>query len=132
MNKQELIAKIVKETGATKVLVAKVLDLTLENIGKALKKGDTVPFVGFGTFKTSVRKARVARNPRTGEPIKIREAPRAPLHRGQGPQGPRQVGPARRGRIAVGSRPGGPLPRRGRVPIQACRRVDAPSAPLLY
>jgi len=78
MNKQELIAKIVKETGATKVLVAKVIDGTLENIGRALKKGDTVPFVGFGTFKTSVRKARVARNPRTGEPIKIakRRVPR--------------------------------------------------------
>jgi len=78
MNKQELIAKIVKDTGATKALVGKVLDSTIDGIGKALKKGDTVAFVGFGTFKTSVRKARTARNPRTGEAIKIakRRVPR--------------------------------------------------------
>ena len=78
MNKQELIEKVVKETGATKVLAGKVLESAIENIGKTLKKGDTITFVGFGTFKTSVRKARTARNPRTGEPIKIakRRVPR--------------------------------------------------------
>jgi len=78
MNKQDLIAKVVKETGATKVLAGKVLESAMDNIGKTLKKGDTITFVGFGTFKTSVRKARVARNPRTGEPIKIakRRVPR--------------------------------------------------------
>jgi len=71
MNKQDLIAKIVKDTGATKASVNKVLDSAIDGIQKALKKGDTVAFIGFGTFKTSVRKARIARNPRTGEPIKI-------------------------------------------------------------
>lgn len=71
MNKQDLIAKVVKDTGATKVLVGKVLESAMDNIGKTLKKGDTIAFVGFGTFKTSIRKARVARNPRTGAPIKI-------------------------------------------------------------
>ena len=78
MNKQEIIAKIVKETGATKKLVGDVLDCTIGEITKALKKGDTVAFVGFGTFKTSIRKARTARNPRTGAPIKIakRRVPR--------------------------------------------------------
>jgi DNA-binding protein HU-beta len=78
MNKQDLIAKVVKETGATKALAGKVLESAMDNIGKTLKKGDTITFVGFGTFKTSVRKARVARNPRTGEPIKIakRRVPR--------------------------------------------------------
>jgi DNA-binding protein HU-beta len=78
MNKQELIEKVVKETGATKALAGKVLESAIENIGKTLKKGDTITFVGFGTFKTSVRKARTARNPRTGEPIKIakRRVPR--------------------------------------------------------
>jgi DNA-binding protein HU-beta len=78
MNKQELIEKVVKDTGATKALAGKVLESAMENIGKALKKGDAITFVGFGTFKTSVRKARVARNPRTGEPIKIakRRVPR--------------------------------------------------------
>ena len=78
MNKQDLIAKIVKDTGATKALVGKVLELAIDGIGKTLKKGDTITFVGFGTFKTSMRKARVARNPRTGEAIKIakRRVPR--------------------------------------------------------
>jgi DNA-binding protein HU-beta len=78
MNKQDLIAKLVKDTGVTKVTAGKMIDSTIETIGKALKKGDTVAFVGFGTFKTSIRKARVARNPRTGEAIKIakRRVPR--------------------------------------------------------
>jgi nucleoid DNA-binding protein len=78
MNKQELIEKVVKETGATKALAGKVLESAMGNIGKTLKKGDSITFVGFGTFKTSVRKARTARNPRTGEPIKIakRRVPR--------------------------------------------------------
>ena len=78
MNKQDLIAKIVKDTGVTKATAGKMIDSTIDTIGKALKKGDTVAFVGFGTFKTSNRKARVARNPRTGEAIKIakRRVPR--------------------------------------------------------
>lgn len=78
MNKQDFIAKIVKETGATKASVGTFLDAFIDNIGKTLKKGDTVAFVGFGTFKTSIRKARTARNPRTGEAIKIakRRVPR--------------------------------------------------------
>ena len=78
MNKQEVIAKMVKDTGSTKAAAGKMLESLLDGIGKALKKGDTVAFVGFGTFKTSVRKARVARNPRTGAPIKIakRRVPR--------------------------------------------------------
>jgi DNA-binding protein HU-beta len=78
MNKQDLIAKVVKDTGVTKVIAGKMIESTIDTIGKALKKGDTVAFVGFGTFKTSIRKARVARNPRTGEAIKIakRRVPR--------------------------------------------------------
>jgi DNA-binding protein HU-beta len=78
MNKQDLIAKIVKDTGVTKAAAGKMIESTIDTIGKALKKGDTVAFVGFGTFKTSIRKARVARNPRTGEAIKIakRRVPR--------------------------------------------------------
>ena len=55
MNKQELIAKIAKDTGATKSLAAQSVDSLIQGITKALKKGDTVTFVGFGTFKTSQR-----------------------------------------------------------------------------
>ena len=50
MNKQDLIARIVKDTGVTKATAGKMLDSTVDFIGKALKKGDTFAIVGFGTF----------------------------------------------------------------------------------
>ena len=71
MNKQELIGKIAKDTGVTKTSAAAALESALDGIKKSLKKGDAITFVGFGTFKTSLRKARIARNPRTGASIKI-------------------------------------------------------------
>jgi len=71
MNKQELIAKIAKDTGSTKTSAAASVESLIEGITKSLKKGDPITFVGFGTFKTSQRKARVARNPQTGAAIKI-------------------------------------------------------------
>ena len=71
MNKQELVAKIAQDTGATKVTAAAALDSLLEGITRALKKGDAITFVGFGTFKTTQRRARLARNPRTGDAIRI-------------------------------------------------------------
>jgi DNA-binding protein HU-beta len=71
MNKQDLIAKIAKDTGMTKSGAAAAIDLFLSEITRSLKKGDAITFVGFGTFKTAQRKARIARNPRTGAPIKI-------------------------------------------------------------
>ncbi len=72
MNKQELIAKIAKDTGVSKTAAAGAVDSFFDGITKALKKGDSITFVGFGTFKTSQRKARTARNPQTGAPIKIK------------------------------------------------------------
>jgi DNA-binding protein HU-beta len=71
MNKQELIAKVAKDINGTKSTAAQAVESMIEGITKALKKGDSVTFVGFGTFKTSPRKARTARNPQTGAPIKI-------------------------------------------------------------
>jgi len=47
------------------------LESALDGITRSLKKGDPITFVGFGTFKTSVRKARLARNPQTGAEVKI-------------------------------------------------------------
>ena len=78
MNKHDIIAKIAKDTGLTKTAVAGAIDSLIESITKSLKKGDSVSFVGFGTFKTSNRKARKARNPQTGAPINIpkRRVPR--------------------------------------------------------
>jgi DNA-binding protein HU-beta len=71
MNKQELIAKIAKDTGATKVGAAAALESVLDGITKSLKKKEPITFVGFGTFKSVERKARTARNPQTGAEVKI-------------------------------------------------------------
>jgi DNA-binding protein HU-beta len=71
MNKQELIAKIAKDTGSSKAGAAAAVDSLIEGITTSLKKGQSITFVGFGTFKTSQRKARTARNPQTGAAIQI-------------------------------------------------------------
>ena len=71
MNKAELIEKVAGETGLTKAQTEKMLDTTLEHIRKAVKKGDEVKLVGFGTFVKAKRKARTGRNPQTGKTIKI-------------------------------------------------------------
>ena len=70
MNKAELIAEVAKVT-CTKKEADVAISATLVAIQKALKKGDTVTLVGFGTFKVSKRKARKGRNPQTGKEIKI-------------------------------------------------------------
>lgn len=71
MNKQELIAQIAKDTGSSKAGAAAAIDSLIDAVTKSLKKGKPVTFVGFGTFKTTQRKARTARNPQTGAAIKI-------------------------------------------------------------
>jgi DNA-binding protein HU-beta len=71
MNKAELIEKVAGETGLTKAQTEKMLDTTLDQIRKAVKKGDEVKLVGFGTFLKAKRKARTGRNPQTGKTIKI-------------------------------------------------------------
>jgi DNA-binding protein HU-beta len=78
MNKAEIVDKIAKDTGLTKTSAAAAVESLIDGITKSLKKGNTVSFVGFGTFKTANRKARTARNPQTGAAIKIpkRRVPR--------------------------------------------------------
>ena len=78
MNKQDVVAKIAKDTGMTKSAATSAIESLIDGITKSLKKGDPVSFVGFGTFKVSNRKARTARNPQTGAAIKIpkRRVPR--------------------------------------------------------
>jgi len=71
MKKVELVEAIAAKVGLTKADAGRALDATFEVIAEALEKGDKVPLVGFGTFGTSKRDARTARNPRTGETIKI-------------------------------------------------------------
>ena len=72
MNKAELIDAVAANADLSKAAAGRALDAALEAITKALKKKDTVTLVGFGTFSVRKRSARIGRNPKTGEEIKIR------------------------------------------------------------
>ena len=72
MNKKELVDAVAASTGETKRAVGDVLDAAIVQIQKAVKKGERVSLPGFGTFERRQRSARTARNPQTGEPIKIK------------------------------------------------------------
>lgn len=71
MNKAELIDAIAAESGLTKTDAGKAVNALTDAVTAALKKGDSVTLVGFGTFKVSQRAARTGRNPQTGKEIKI-------------------------------------------------------------
>lgn len=71
MNKSELIELVAEKADISKSTAGDALDAVLGGITDALKSGDSVTFVGFGTFSVSARAARDGRNPRTGETIKI-------------------------------------------------------------
>ena len=71
MNKAELIDAMAKETGMTKADSKKALEAFVVTTTKALKKGDRVALVGFGSFGVTKRAARKGRNPQTGKEIKI-------------------------------------------------------------
>ena len=72
MTKADLIDKVASDTGLTKADSSRALESMLGAIKNTLKKNNKVSLVGFGTFSVSKRKARVGRNPRTGEEIKIK------------------------------------------------------------
>lgn len=72
MNKAELIDKLAKDAGITKVQANDALDSFTSAVVTSLKKGDRVTLVGFGTFSVSERAARNGRNPQTGAVIKIK------------------------------------------------------------
>lgn len=71
MNKSELISQIAQKSGLPVNKSRDALDALLQSVGDALKKGDRVQLVGFGTFKVTERSAREGRNPKTGQPMKI-------------------------------------------------------------
>lgn len=71
MTKAELINRMADSAGINKVAATKSLNSLISGVIGALKKGQKVSLVGFGTFTTSKRKARIGRNPRTGDEIKI-------------------------------------------------------------
>lgn len=71
MNKTELVSAIAEKTGLSKKDSEKALAAAVETVTEALKAGDKVQLVGFGTFEVKDRPAREGRNPRTGEPTQI-------------------------------------------------------------
>jgi DNA-binding protein HU-beta len=71
MTKAEIVAKVAEEIKISKTAAGKALALITDSIAQAMRKGEKVTFVGFGTFSVVRRKARKGRNPRTGKEIKI-------------------------------------------------------------
>ena len=71
MNKAQLIDAIAKEANLSKADAKRALDAFISTTTKALKKGDTISLIGFGSFSTSKKGARTGRNPQTGAEIKI-------------------------------------------------------------
>ncbi|MBQ9534785.1 MAG: HU family DNA-binding protein [Clostridia bacterium] len=78
MNKTELIAAIAEKAELSKKDSEKALNAAIEAISQQLKKGDKVQLIGFGSFEVRKRPARVGRNPRTKQEIKI-PASKAPV-----------------------------------------------------
>lgn len=72
MNKAELVESVANATGESKRVVAGVLDEIVTTVQKQVKKGEKVTLPGFGTWERRARSARTARNPQTGDPIKIK------------------------------------------------------------
>jgi len=71
MTKAEIVAKVAEEIKISRTAADKALDLITDSISQAMRKGEKVTFVGFGTFSVVQRKARKGRNPRTGKELKI-------------------------------------------------------------
>ena len=74
MNKSELVEVVSKSAGISKSASEKAVDGAIDAIMGALKRGQSVTLVGFGTFRVGRREARSGRNPRTGEEIRIKAA----------------------------------------------------------
>ncbi|HSS07300.1 MAG TPA: HU family DNA-binding protein [Rhodanobacteraceae bacterium] len=72
MNRGEFVAAISEHSGLTKADADRALEAMFKTVKKALKSGDSVSLVGFGTFVVRKRAARTGRNPRTGDTIKIK------------------------------------------------------------
>jgi len=71
VNKADLVKRVARDTGLTKADVLRVLDAFLAQVTRALRRGDEVKLVDFGTFLVSHRRARAAHNPYTGAAMKV-------------------------------------------------------------
>jgi DNA-binding protein HU-beta len=84
MNKQELIGTVADTAGLSRGDAGKAVEAVFDTISSALKRGDEVRLVGFGTFTVTRRKASTGRNPRTGEPMSIKESSQPKFKAGKG------------------------------------------------
>ena len=84
MNKSDLIDAIATEADISKAAAGRALDATVEAIKAALKAGDAVNLIGFGTFYVGERAARTGRNPRTGKTLEIAAAKSPKFRAGKG------------------------------------------------
>ena len=84
MNKNDLIAVVATKTGLSKGDATKAVDGVFDAVTEALKGGDEVRLVGFGTFLVSTRAASQGRNPRTGDPIDIPASKQPKFKAGKG------------------------------------------------
>jgi integration host factor subunit beta len=71
MTKAELVDQITNDTGLNRRDTVAIVNLIMENIGRALAAGDKVELRGFGSFKVKSRRSRLARNPRTGDAVDV-------------------------------------------------------------
>ncbi len=84
MNKQDLIVQVAEATGLGRGDASRAVESVFETITGALRRGDEVRLVGFGTFTCSRRQASTGRNPRTGEPMQIKESTQPKFKAGKG------------------------------------------------
>lgn len=84
MNKNDLVAQVSESTGLTKADATKAVDAVFDGITAALKTGDEVRLLGFGTFVVSERAASEGRNPRTGDKIAIPASKQPKFKAGKG------------------------------------------------
>lgn len=84
MNKNDLIGAVAEASGLSRSQASSAVESVFDSISGALKKGDEVRLVGFGTFSVAKRKASTGRNPRTGEPMKIKASNQPKFKAGKG------------------------------------------------
>jgi DNA-binding protein HU-beta len=84
MNKNDLIGAVAETSGLGRADVTKAVEGVFDTITTALKKGDDVRLVGFGTFSVTKRKASTGRNPRTGETMEIKASAQPKFKPGKG------------------------------------------------
>lgn len=84
MNKQDLISAVAETSGLSRSDTVKAVEGVFEAVTAALKKGEEVRLVGFGTFSVSSRKASTGRNPRTGETMSIKASSQPKFRAGKG------------------------------------------------